>query len=317
MTPSAPRAAAVHDLSLADGRTVRARCWPGHGRPLVLLHGLLDDSEGWSRVARDTHRPCHAIDLPGFGGSDLPTRPRISAYAEAVAEALALLDLGPCTLVGHSLGGAVAAGVAERHPGVAALALLAPAGFGPIRLAEVMAAPGIRHAAQLALPLALVNPLTVTAAYSTLVARGRLPPPDLLERLARRGLCSGAGVGMAVQALAVAGRSERALFRRGLSFGGPVAAVWGERDALVDPAHAAGLRRAAPHAHVEIWPGMGHHPERERPRELSRFIERHAARARRVARRRAVRPRPVVAAVPAAPPVLAPRTAAQDHAEAA
>jgi pimeloyl-ACP methyl ester carboxylesterase len=302
MRSSAPRAAAVHDLPLVDGRTVRARCWPGHGRPLVLLHGLLDDSEGWARLARDTHRPCHAIDLPGFGGSDLPTRPRISAYAEVICAALELLDLGPCTVVGHSLGGAVAAAVAERHPTVAALAMLAPAGFGPLRLAEVMAAPGIRHAAQLALPVALVNPLTVTAAYSTLIARGHLPPPDLLERLARRGLYSGAGVGMAVQALAAAGRSRSAFFRRELAFAGPVAALWGERDALVDTAHAANLRRAVPHAHVEIWPGMGHHPERERPQELSRFIERHAARGRRRAGspRRPLRRRPAAPAPPAA-----------------
>ncbi len=299
---SAPRAAAVHDLSLADGRTVRARCWPGHGRPLVLIHGLFDDSEGWARLARDTHRPCHAIDLPGFGGSDLPTRPRVSAYAEAVCEALGLLDLGPCTVVGHSLGGAVAAAVAERHAAVAALAMLAPAGFGPIRLAEVMAAPGIRHAAQLALPVALVNPLTVTAAYSTLVARGHLPPPDLLERLARRGLYSAAGVGMAVQALAAAGRSRSAFFRRELAFAGPVAALWGARDALVDAAHAENVRRAVPHAHFEIWPVMGHHPERERPQDLSRFIERHAARGRRRAggARRPLRRRPAAPAPPAA-----------------
>jgi len=282
---SAPRAAAVHDLSLRDGRTVRARCWPGHGRPLVLIHGLFDDSEGWARLARDTHRPCHAIDLPGFGGSDLPARPRVSSYAEAVCGALAVLDLGPCTVVGHSLGGAVAAAVAERHPPAAALAMLAPAGFGPIRLAEVMAAPGIRHAAQLALPVALINPLTVTAAYTTLVARGHLPPADLLERVARCGLTSSAGVVMAVQALAAAGRAPSAFFRRELAFAGPVAALWGERDALVDVAHAANVLRAAPHAHVEIWPGMGHHPERERPRELSRFIERHAARGRRRASR--------------------------------
>jgi pyruvate dehydrogenase E2 component (dihydrolipoamide acetyltransferase) len=298
MSLSAPRAAAVHDLVLADGRRIRARSWPGRGRPLVLLHGLLDDSEGWSRLARDTHRPCLAVDLPGFGGSDLPAWPRVSAYAEVVSAALAGLALGPCTLVGHSLGGAVAAGVAERHPDVAALVLLAPAGFGPLRLAEVMAAPGIRHAAQLALPMALVNPLTVTAAYSTLIARGRLPPADLLERLARRGLCSGAGVVMAVQALAAAGRSERAFFRRELAFAGPVAALWGARDALVGADHADGLRRSVPRAHVEIWPGMGHHSERERPRELSRFVERHAARARRRTRRGAA-PRGLRRAAPA------------------
>jgi pimeloyl-ACP methyl ester carboxylesterase len=90
---------------------------------------------------------------------------------------------------------------------------------------------------------------------------------------------------MAVQALAAAGRSPSAFFRRELAFAGPVAALWGERDALVDAAHAANVRRAAPHAHVEIWRGMGHHPERERPQELSRFIERHAARGRRLAGR--------------------------------
>jgi pimeloyl-ACP methyl ester carboxylesterase len=309
---SAPRAAAVQDLSLPDGRRVRARCWPGHGRPLVLIHGLLDDSEGWARLARDTHRPCHAIDLPGFGGSDLPTRPRISAYAEAVCAGLEQLDLGPCTVVGHSLGGAVAAAVAERHPEAAALALLAPAGFGPIPLAEVMAAPGIRHAAQLSLPFALVNPLTVTAVYSTLIARGRLPPPDLLERLARRGLWSSAGVAMAVQALAAAGRSRSAFFRRGLRFSGPVAAVWGERDVLVSAAHAHGLRQASPHAHIEIWPGMGHHPERERPQELSRFIERHAARARRRARRAPRRLRQPPARL--APPGATPRAPARARA---
>ena len=35
-------------------------------------------------------------------------------------------------------------------------------------------------------------------------------------------------------------------------------------------------------AHVEVWDGMSHHPQRERPSELAAFVERHA-----VARRRA------------------------------
>jgi len=53
-------------------------------------------------------------DLPGFGDSDRPTRNRISAYVEDVQAALAALDVHDFTLVGHSLGGAVAAGLAER-----------------------------------------------------------------------------------------------------------------------------------------------------------------------------------------------------------
>jgi pimeloyl-ACP methyl ester carboxylesterase len=271
----------VLDLEIAPKRRLRVRTWPGHGRPLVLLHGLMDDSEGWAGLARDTHRPCYAIDLPGFGGSDVPAYPRITAYAEAVLAGLRQLDVDGGTLVGHSLGGAVATAVAERWKELHALALLAPAGYGRIGLSEFMAAPGVRHVAELALPLGLINPLVVTAAYTTFVAHHQLPSQDLVDRLRRRAFRSGPGVRVAVQALAAAGRSPKAFHRREVCFDGPVAALWGEHDALVDPEHAGALLHALPQAHVEIWKGMGHHPQRERPAELARFIERHATRGRR------------------------------------
>jgi pimeloyl-ACP methyl ester carboxylesterase len=38
------------------------------------------------------------------------------------------------------------------------------------------------------------------------------------------------------------------------------------------------LGEALPQSHVEVWAGMGHHPQRERPRQLARFIEERAAR---------------------------------------
>src|SRR5262249_26384896 len=117
------RAPDVRDVRLAEGRRLRVRSWPGDGRPLVLLHGLVDDPEGWNGLAMDTHRPCIAIDMPGFGGSDLPRWPRISAYAEDVAAGLNRLGIDACTLVGHSLGGAVATAVAERHDGIHSLVL--------------------------------------------------------------------------------------------------------------------------------------------------------------------------------------------------
>jgi pyruvate dehydrogenase E2 component (dihydrolipoamide acetyltransferase) len=274
----------IRALRLGAGRTLRVRSWPGRGEPLVLLHGLLDDAEGWAQLARDTHRPALAVDLPGFGGSDLPSRPRISAYAEAVVEGLEQLELPGVTLVGHSLGGAVATAVAERCPAVRALVLLAPAGYGKLRLAEAMTLPGVRQAAELAMPVALVNPLTVTAAYATFVAHHRLPSRDLMGRIVRRSFRSGPGVSAAVQAIAAAGRSERAFAARTIDFAGPVAALWGEHDALVPREHIAALERALPQAHVEVWDGMGHHPQRERPQQLAEYIERHAARAPRLER---------------------------------
>jgi pimeloyl-ACP methyl ester carboxylesterase len=115
------------------GRRVSVECWPGDGAPLVLLHGLLDCAVGWKQLAAVMHRPCFAVDLPGFGDSDRPTRNRISAYTEDVKAALAAVDVHDFTLVGHSFGGAVAAGLAERlRDEVAALVLIAPVGFGRI-----------------------------------------------------------------------------------------------------------------------------------------------------------------------------------------
>ena len=280
------RAAAVSDVPIGAGRRLRVRSWPGKGRPLVLLHGLLDDSEGWNGLAADTRRPCLAIDLPGFGGSDLPRHPRIASYATDIDAGLRRLEIDDCTLVGHSLGGAVAAAVAARSDAVASLALLAPAGFGRIRLSETMTLPGVIDIAELALPLALLNPLVCTAAYSTFVAHGRLPSRDLVNRLRRRAWHSGPGVRAAVEAIAYAGRDPRGFTRRAIGFEGPVAALWGANDALVPRAHIPALRAALPQSHVEVWPGMGHHPQREQPLRLASFIELRAARARRSPARR-------------------------------
>lgn len=278
----------VEKITLGDGRRLQVRTWGGRGRPLVLLHGLFDDSEGWAQLAADTHRACVAIDLPGFGGSSLPTRPRISGYAEDIVEALSLLGVDSCTLVGHSLGGAVATSVAERSDAIHSLVLAAPAGYGRIRIAEAVTLPGVIDVAERALPLGLVNPLVVTGAYTTFVAHRRLPSLDLMNRLRRRAFRSGPGVRAAAIAIAASGRSENRFSTRRIDFDGPVAALWGSRDALVDPGHAKAVSSAFPHAHIEVWRGMGHHPQLERPRELVRFIEARATRGRVRSSRRTV-----------------------------
>jgi pimeloyl-ACP methyl ester carboxylesterase len=169
---------------LADGRRVSVEYWPGRGAPLVLLHGLLDCAAGWKHLAQATHRPCYAVDLAGFGDSDRPTRNRISAYAEDVQGALATLDVHDFTLVGHSLGGAVAAGLAERlRDDVSALVLMAPAGFGRIRVAEAIGLPVVRSVVRHGLPLALLNPVTALGVYMAVVGNGHRPDPELVARL--------------------------------------------------------------------------------------------------------------------------------------
>jgi pimeloyl-ACP methyl ester carboxylesterase len=294
-------------LELPDGRLLAYRERPGRGRPLVLVHGLMDCSAGWETLARATHRPVVAFDLPGMGDSDPPTNPRIGAFAADLADGIELLGVRDFTLVGHSFGGAVATALAERNPDdVAALVLLASSGFGRIAATELGTAPVVSRIIRHALPLALANPITATGLYMTMVGNGCIPDREMLGRLRSRAWKITPGVQMAAKAMADAGRSERAFFRRQVDYHGPVLALWGSNDLVVSPSHAKGVATAFPHAQIMVWEGMGHHPQRERAEDLSRFVEHGAAKARRARSRavRALRPVPIRPAMPFAKPKL-------------
>jgi pimeloyl-ACP methyl ester carboxylesterase len=281
------RAATAMAVLLADGRRASVEYWPGRGAPLVLLHGLLDCAAGWKHLAQATHRPCYAVDLAGFGDSDCPTRNRISAYAEDVQGALATLDVHDFTLVGHSLGGAVATALAERlRDDVTALVLMAPAGFGRIRLAEAIGLPVVRSVVRHGLPLALVNPVTALGVYMAVIGNGHLPDPELVARLRKNAYRWAPGAQCANEAITASGLSPRAFYRRQIDYQGPVLALWGDRDRLVPIAHRDGVMTAFPQARVSVWKKMGHHAQRERPSQLARFIEGACARARRERARR-------------------------------
>ena len=103
----------------------------GTGPPVVLLHGLSGGAATWVEVVRSL-AGCRivALDLPGHGGSSPPPRgATIDWYADAVAAAIAELDVVPALVVGHSFGGQVAARLVERHLDlVQGLVLIGPSG---------------------------------------------------------------------------------------------------------------------------------------------------------------------------------------------
>jgi len=70
MTTGSPK-----NLILPDGRLLAYRQRPGCGRPLVLVHGLMDCSGGWKTFIARTQRPVVAFDLPGMGLSERPGAP--------------------------------------------------------------------------------------------------------------------------------------------------------------------------------------------------------------------------------------------------
>lgn len=260
---------------LAGGRRLGLRVWEGYGTPVVLVHGLLDCALGWEPYAQRTSRRLVAVDLPGLGGSDLPTRARLSAYADDLLEGLDQIGVERFLAVGHSLGGGVVAAMADRAPSrVDGLVLIAPVGFGRVPAAHALALPGVSHAVRLAMPLALGNRVAASAIYRAVVANGAGPDAELLERLQARAAGCSPGVWAANRAIVAAGSSKRAFQRRGIDYPGPVEVLWGRNDRLVPVEHAEGVRAALPQAQITIREQMGHHPQRECPDLLARFLER-------------------------------------------
>ncbi len=158
---SAPRHAAEWlDAGGFTLRTVRA----GAGdTTLLLLHGygesLMSYRTVFDRLAR--HYRVVAPDLPGFGLSDKPDKPYdFPSMQRRLQDFLERWTQGPVVVVGHSMGGQLAAGLALAEPErVVAVVLLAPAGYGLSPLVDTLTDSSSNFVGWVNLALGYVLPL--------------------------------------------------------------------------------------------------------------------------------------------------------------
>ncbi|OGP56107.1 MAG: hypothetical protein A2V67_14320 [Deltaproteobacteria bacterium RBG_13_61_14] len=91
----------------------------GAGRPLVLIHGFMGMTSNWDPILPELASRFRviALDLPPFGNS-AKTRTDLSLefYADLIGALLDHLGLDQASIMGHSMGGTVAATFAGRHP---------------------------------------------------------------------------------------------------------------------------------------------------------------------------------------------------------
>ena len=114
-------------MSAATGRSPVGGLWVRHRPPtpedpaaprVVLVHGALDRSASFARVARElADLDVVRYDRRGYGRSASADPPR--SFDDHVEDLLAVVGDEPTVLVGHSIGALVVLAAAARRPAVA------------------------------------------------------------------------------------------------------------------------------------------------------------------------------------------------------
>jgi len=213
---------------------------------MVLIHGISSAPACWDRVtpALAARHQLRAVDL--FDRSR--ARFSLEAAPDRLAEELA--DVGPAVVIGHSMGGVIAAMLAIRHPALVHRLVLVSAPIMPI--------PGTR----------------LSQAGSVLRSATHTPPDLDTARLLTSGLLR-AGPMLLIQALRDTLDADLSPVLARIA--APTLLVWGDRDEVVPMAVGTAAESAIESARLVVIPGANHMPMWEQPQAflaaMSGFLE--------------------------------------------
>ena len=252
----------------------------GRGRPVVFLHTLRTQLEYFVPLLRELGPGLEAIvpDLPGHGRATAPRADYTADYfIEATEGLLEAWGLEDSVLVGESIGGAIALGVAaRRNPRVSRVVALNPYDYGRWG--------GIRRSSHLAYVLftAMLWPgvgevvaRAGTRAVLKRVLEGGLHDPrklpaDFVDVLYESGALPGHA--RAFRSLCLNWRSWIEARTRYGAIGVPVALVYSSHD-WSRPEERDLNARAIPGASMTLVEGCGHFSSLEDPKRIASIVK--------------------------------------------
>jgi pimeloyl-ACP methyl ester carboxylesterase len=255
-------------LDVAGGRRKIRVFEAGDGAPLVFLHGaggLVEDSPFLAALARRWH--VYAPLLPGYGdsegGEELRDMLAVTLHSFDVIEAL---GLDRPAIVGHSMGGMIAAEMAAIAPReVARLGLIAPAGLW---LAEYPI-PDLFTKLPHELPALLFH--DVGFGERVMAPGGDFADPKFLEAFLVR---NARQLTMASKLLFPI--PERGLAERLYRIRATTVIVWGDDDRLIPPAYGEAFCRGITGAELVTVANAGHLVIAEQPEAVVAALARLA-----------------------------------------
>ena len=267
---SEPSLTVSKEISIDGGRAHYLEL--GRGKPVVLLHGIPGDSRTWRYnvdVLASRFRVL-ALDLPGWGRSEMPRRFAYSLedLARFVHGFSTALELERPSLMGLHLGGLVALETALRHPDQTGRLVVIGAPLlstdTPLRLEP----PG-------SLLGRLLFKLGSARAVKRLMRRGFLDRGNLSADLVP-GYARALRRGRTLQGIALGNAAIRERWpelRRDLArLATPTLAVWGAEDAVTSLDNARFLVDTAPNAALHVVGHTGHCCHEEAPAGFNRAV---------------------------------------------
>ncbi|MDA0264473.1 MAG: alpha/beta fold hydrolase [Chloroflexi bacterium] len=237
------------NISLRGGDIEAVVLKDGSGPPLLYLHGAVGQ-KGWAPFlgALAKQFTVYAPYLPGYGKSNgLDKLDDVTDLTLHHFELLDALGVAKAHVVGHFLGGMIAAEMAALSPSyVDRLVLAAPAGTW--RDSEPVADLLSMTANQLQDNLWSSASSSMSLSPADFEANSRLKAELAADRM---------------QDLTAAGKflwpiPDRGLKRRAYRIKAPTLVLWGENDRIIPPVYAEDFTRLISGAQVSVIPNAGH-----------------------------------------------------------
>lgn len=249
------------NVTIAKGLNLFYRKSGSGDRHLLLIHGNTASSLWWEKVMGLLPEgvTAWAPDLRGCGDSDKPEGGWTMAdLGDDVFQFCEAVGIRRATVVGHSLGGAVAQQLTVDHPELVERLVLVnsaePAGLvtAPERYAQLEVA--IRQPELLKMALAAMMPTA--------------PKDEFYHRLLEESVTKSAG------ALIPNGRAldNMNLVEQVKGIRVPVLILYGQQDALITLEMMQRANQQIPGSTLEVWPEVGHSAPVEDPERFARRL---------------------------------------------
>lgn len=253
--------ARVNRATLSDGELVYLKAGRGSGVPRLYVHGFTGMKENWLALMARMGPTCvqFAPDLPGWGESarDASLDYGYAAQAKRLAEFIDQVIGEPVDLVGHSMGGGIAAVLAARYPDkVRRLVLMSAAG---VRFADNTFGLAVLEGKN---PFAVTDVASLQDYFSQVFERPPWLPRTIMRWMVQR---RRAEADFELAVLNSIGRGKDAFLpeREAARISAPTLLLWCRGDRIVDASSPEIYAALISDSRIVLVDGTGHMPMME------------------------------------------------------